>query len=145
PTRTTPEPPGGIPFRVVSHPADTDDVADGLAQNVGDPGLRLYGDFKLHKMGSLMKDGVPARDTMKTAELWDAGAVFPWGRDGRWVGTQLIDTILAHEGVSIPTATITKGRGTTKMVNGVTMTSQPVTICGLPTSSPSLPIHVVLT
>ena len=142
---TNPETPGVIPIQVDYHTADPDDVADGLAQNVGDPGLRIYGDFKLHKMGSLMKNGIPSRDTMKTAELWDAGAVFPWGRDGRWVGTQLMDTILAHEGVSIPTATVTKGRGTTKMVNGLAMTSQPVSICGLPTSSPSLPIHVVLT
>src|SRR5262245_37523382 len=142
---TNPETTGVIPIQVDYHTADPDDVAEGLAQNVGDPGLRLYGDFKLHKMGSLMKNGVPARDTMSTAELWDAGAAFPWGRDGRWVGSQLMDAILAHEGASIPTATSTKARATTKVVNGLTMTSQPVSICGLPTSSPSLPIHVVLT
>lgn len=141
---TNPETPGVIPIQVDYHLADPDDVAEGLAQNLDDPGLRIFGDFKLHKMGSRMKNGIPARDTMKTAELWDAGSVFPWGRDGRWVGTQLRDVILAHEGVSIPTATSTKGRASTKIVNGRTLTPHPISICGLPASA-ALPVHVVLT
>src|SRR5262249_11081904 len=153
----TPETSSPLPVVVDSHTADADDVADGLATQVGWPGVRIYGDFKLHKMGSAMRNGRPAgvdtsgtnvatsesTDIMKTAELWDVGAAFPWGRDGRWVGTQLVDTILAHEGVSIP-ATVQRGRAITKIVNGQTQTSQPVSICGIPTSAP-LPIHLVLT
>src|SRR5262249_13919545 len=150
-----PETSSAIPVVVDYHTADA--MADGLATQVGWPGVRIYGDFKLHKMGSAMRNGRPAgvdtsgtnvatsesTDIMKTAELWDVGAVFPWGRDGRWVGTQLMDTILAHEGVSIP-ATVQRGRAITKIVNGQTHTSQPLSICGIPTTAP-LPIHVVLT
>jgi len=56
---------------------------------------------------------------------------------------QLIDTILAHEGVSL-NATVSKLRATTKVVGSQTLTTQPVSICGLSSSMP-LPIHVVLT
>ena len=154
---TNPETTTAIPVVVDYHTADAEDVADGLATQQGWPGVRIYGDFKLHKMGPNMRNGRPAgtdtsgtnvavsesTDIMKTAELWDAGAVFPWGRDGRWVGTQLIDTILAHEGVSL-NATVSKLRATTKVVGSQTLTTQPVSICGLSSSMP-LPIHVVLT
>src|SRR5262249_29622952 len=153
-----PETPNSIPVAVDYHTADAEDVIDGLAPAVGFPGLRIYGDFKLHKMGSLMRNGRPAgadtsgtnvavsesTDLMKTAELWDVGAVFPWGRDGRFTGTQLTDTILAHEGASITTAKVQLGKVTNTVVNGQTQTSQAVTICGIPTSAP-LPVHLVLT
>jgi len=46
---------GVIPIQADFDTADPDDVADGLAQNVGDPGLRIHGDFKLREIGSLIK------------------------------------------------------------------------------------------
>lgn len=150
-TVSNPETSGTIPVQVSYHTAHQLDVNDGLATVVGEPGVRLYGDFRLHKMGPLMKNGKPARDVMKTAELWDAGSVFPWGRDGRWGGTQMRDAILAHEGVSLTGVTVTRSAPVT-IVQGTKKAvpiSQNITITnnsGLPlAASPTTPIRVVLT
>ncbi len=94
-----PETPAVLSIPVGSHLADIDDVTDGLARFVGDQGLRTFGDFKLHKMGSLMRSrGAAGTDVVKTAELWDVGSTYPLQRDGER-GSDLRSMILAHEGV----------------------------------------------
>src|SRR2546422_6045619 len=55
------------------------DVDEGLATSVGQPGLRVYGDFKKHDMGPAMFAN--GGTVMKTAELWDVGSDAPLLRD----------------------------------------------------------------
>jgi len=149
-----PETAGLYPIEVTHHAAEQADVDEGLAQFVGQAGLRNWGDFELHKMGNIMKNGNPARDVMKSAELWDVGAVYPWGRDGRWGGTQLKDVILAHEGTSLQSfdfskVTVTKAAQKNVIVGGVKMSTQKITIKNTTHSdilgSLTNPIRVILT
>lgn len=95
----------GLPLQVSHHLATTDDVNRGFASSVGEPGLRLYGDFKQHKLG--LKMFCSGSDTAKTAELWDVGSVFPYGRCGDF-GSDLNAVILAHEGVSLSSVLVEK-------------------------------------
>ena len=135
-----------LPIPVSHHRADLDDVREGYATSVGQMGVRLFGDFKLHKMGPLMKaSGV---DTMKTAELWDVGAAFPYLRDGGR-GSNLDATILAHEGLLLSNINITRGPQVNSSVGGVVVSTQTVTIKNLSAApifaSPTQPIHVTVT
>jgi hypothetical protein len=85
---------------VAHHSADALDVSEGYALFAGQPGLRLYGDFRMHKMGALMRSiGLNGPDTFKTAELWDVGSVSPLLRDGS-AGMDVRQAIVRHEGVS---------------------------------------------
>ncbi|MGE3173823.1 MAG: hypothetical protein AB7O97_14450 [Planctomycetota bacterium] len=91
-----------ISVPVASHLAEQDDVDEGLAQFVGDQGLRTYGDFRLHEMGSLMRSaGASSTDLLKTAELWDVGSTYPLLRGGD-AGSDLRAAIAAHAGVAAP-------------------------------------------
>ncbi len=87
-----------LPLQVPHHEADADDVAEGLAAFVGQMGLRTWGDYRRHKMGSRM--AVNGNDVLKTAELWDAGSVAPYGAGGAFDGSLLAATA-AHEGVPL--------------------------------------------
>jgi len=102
---TNPQTAFGLPLQVSFHVATPDEVTRGFATSVGQAGLRLYGDFKPHKMGARMF--CSGTDSAKTAELWDVGSVFPYGRCG-FFGSSLNDVILAHEGVSLSSVMVTK-------------------------------------
>src|SRR5262245_10393157 len=94
---------------VAHHTADALDLSDGYAQFLGQPGLRLYGDFRMHKMGALMRSrGLNGPDTFKTAELWDVGSAMPLLRDGS-AGMDLRQAIVRHEGVSRSDVSIVRG------------------------------------
>jgi hypothetical protein len=130
---------------LTTHFADADDVSDGLAQFVGQTGLRLYGDFKKHKMGSLM--AASGTDTMKTAEVWDAGISFPYLRAGDG-GADLHQVILDHEGVNLSNITIVRGRQQNTTSGGVNISNQAIQIKNngattIPASA-SQPIRVIL-
>ena len=84
-----------IPLAMTHHSADQADVDDGLATAVGEMGLRIYGDFRLHKMGPDL--AVSGSDTRKTAELWDVGSVAPYPSSGA-TGSDLAAVVLAHGG-----------------------------------------------
>lgn len=103
------------------HTADADDVADGLAVSIGEAGLRLFGDFRLHKMGALL--GLTGTDTLKTAELWDAGSTHPLGRGGEF-GSDMRAAILAHEGVPLGAITIFRGAQSNATVDGKPVSTQ---------------------
>ena len=102
---TNPQTAFGLPLQVSFHVATQDEVTRGFATSVGQAGLGLYGDFKPHKMGARMF--CSGTDSAKTAELWDVGSVFPYGRCG-FFGSSLNDVILAHEGVSLSSVMVTK-------------------------------------
>jgi len=94
-----PNPQTGVPLalQMPHHAATAVDVAEGLATYVGQPGLRIYGDFLRHDMGAgLFAPGAAANQTtMKTAELWDVGSAQPLSRTGRY-GSDMRGVILAH-------------------------------------------------
>ncbi len=98
-----------IPIELDHHLASDRDVLEGYAGHIGQPGVRNYGDFKLHKMGALMKPaGSASTDTLKTAELWDVGSVYPLLRDGS-AGSDMDAAIRAHMGVEHPDLVVTRG------------------------------------
>jgi len=87
-----------LPITVSHHVANQEDVDDGLADSVGQPGLRNFGDFRLHEMGALMKSaGTAGTSLIKSAELWDVGSTYPYLRDGS-KGSDLRAVIQAHGG-----------------------------------------------
>jgi len=114
-----------LPLRVSHHVADADDVAEGLASFVGQPGLRTWGDFKLHKMGARLFSN--NTDRAKTAEVWDAGSVFPYARDGSF-GSDLRAVIRAHGGVSLDSVTVDVGPQVDVPAGASTASSQTVTL-----------------
>lgn len=134
----------GIPIAVSFHAALPIDVAEGLADFVGQPGLRNYGDFKRHKLGPLAKVLPTDLDNPKTAELWDVGSSFPFLIGGNF-GSNLKGVIQAHQAVALTGIRVTKGR----QVNSGTQSSLVVTITNLSgadiVASPDKPIRVVLT
>ncbi|MFQ5766638.1 MAG: hypothetical protein ACE5ID_01455 [Acidobacteriota bacterium] len=98
---TNPETDSVLTLPLSHHTADMDDVQDGLAAYVGQPGIRNYGDFRIHKMGPLMHSaGQFGTEMIKTAELWDCGSVFPYLRDGS-MGADLNSLIRAHRGLPL--------------------------------------------
>jgi len=135
-----------LPLRVSHHVSDADDVADGLASFVGQPGLRTWGDFKLHKMGARLFSN--NTDRAKTAEVWDAGSVFPYARDGSF-GSDLRAVIRAHGGVSLDSVTVDVGPQVDAPAGASTVSSQTVTLTNTSAdaiaASPDAPIRVVLT
>ena len=86
-----------LALQMPHHAATAVDVAEGLAAFVGQPGLRIYGDFLRHDMGAgLFAPGAAANQTtMKTAELWDVGSDSPLSRKGGF-GSDMRGVILAH-------------------------------------------------
>jgi hypothetical protein len=140
-----PETSSVMPITVPSQTADQDDVNDGLAQSVGQMGLRLYGDLRLHKLGS--KDTGSGTDKLKTAELWDAGSVAPYLRDGS--APDLPTAIQAHSGVNLTGINATLGAQFNKTVFGKKVSGNVLTIQNTSGSSiaasSSHPIRVVLT
>ncbi|PYQ94583.1 MAG: hypothetical protein DMF96_25465 [Acidobacteria bacterium] len=90
-----------LALQMAHHAATAVDVAEGLATFVGQPGLRVYRDFKRHDMGAgLFAPGLapnPNATTMKTAELWDVGSAQPLSRTGAY-GSDMRAVILAHGG-----------------------------------------------
>lgn len=163
---TNPETGTLLPLKVSTHTADANDVADatvgfcatapnpdlaGCAGIVGQIGLRTYGDFKIHKMGSLMSNS--GNQLLKTAECWDCGISFPYLRAGEYGGADLAKAILAHEGRNVPGASVkrkvqTNAAGVSTQV--VTITNTSGTTWGAngdpndPTISSGLPIRVIL-
>lgn len=142
---TNPETASVVNMVLPTHAADADDVAEGLAQFVGQIGLRLYGDFKTHKMGALM--AASGTDTMKTAEVWDAGASFPYLRAGNG-GSNLHQVILNHEGVNQANITIVRQAQQNTTSGGVKISNQAIQItnngaAAIPATS-SQPIRVIL-
>jgi hypothetical protein len=131
-----------LPFQT----ADQNDVNDGLAQTVGQMGLRLFGDIKLHKLGSL--DLIGGTDVSKTTELWGVGSIFPYLRDGR-AGSSLDAAIAAHEGVYLSNVSVALGKQINSTVNGVQVSYQQITVTNLTSTaipaSATAPIVVVLT
>lgn len=142
---TNPETASVVNIVLPTHAADADDVADGLAQFVGQMGLRLYGDFKKHKMGSLM--AASGTDTMKTAEVWDAGVSFPYLRAGDG-GSNLLQVILNHEGVNQTNITVLRGRQQNTTSGSEHISTQVIQITNNGTTAipatPAQPIRVIL-
>src|SRR5262249_29778857 len=136
-----------LPINVSHHSATQAEVASGLATSIGQPGMRLLGDQKLHNMGSQMT--CSAGPVLKTAELWDAGSAFPYMRCGQF-GSDLNAAILAHQGSvylndsATPQVSVTKG----KVVSSQTQISQTITITNTSataiTASSTQPIRVTL-
>ncbi len=136
-----------LPINVSHHSANQVEVNSGLAASVGDPGMRLLGDQRLHNMGSQMT--CSAGPVLKTAELWDIGSTFPHARCGQF-GSDLNATILAHGGSVLlndgasPQVSVTNG----PVVKSGTQLSQTLTITNISgtaiTASSASPIRVVL-
>ncbi len=142
---TNPETAVSLPITVAHHAADALDVADGYASALGQPGLRLYGDFRFHKMGAAMRSvGLDAPDTFKTAELWDAGSAAPYLRDGS-AGMDLRAAIVRHAGVSRSDVALTFGPQTqmspTQRQQVVTLTNRGIE--SIP-ASPAAPLRVIV-
>ncbi|MGE3174075.1 MAG: hypothetical protein AB7O97_15720 [Planctomycetota bacterium] len=142
---TNPETTMSYPIQVSHHLATAEDVADGWAAMVGQPGARIYGDFRFHKMGSLMRSiGVNAPDVFKTSELWDVGSTAPYLRDGS-AGMDLHQAIARHSGVTRTEVSVARGPWT---VLSATERQQTVTLTNNGTEtipgSVSAPIRLVL-
>jgi hypothetical protein len=89
-----------LALQMAHHSATAVDVAQGLATYVGQPGLRIYGDFLRHDMGpglSSPNANPDQRSKMKTAELWSVGSDHPLSRNGGF-GSNIRGVIRAHEG-----------------------------------------------
>jgi hypothetical protein len=135
------------PINVSHHSANQVEVNSGLAAFVGEPGMRLLGDQRLHNMGSQMT--CSAGPVLKTAELWDIGSTFPHARCGQF-GSDLNATILAHEGsvllndVASPKVSVKTG----PVVDSGAQLSQTLTITNVSgsaiTASSAQPIRLVL-
>ena len=91
----------GLPLDMPHHLATQQDVDEGLATSVGQPGLRVYGDFKKHDMGPAMFAN--GGTVMKTAELWDVGSDAPLLRNGS-LGSSIDGAIRAHGGEGLASA-----------------------------------------
>jgi len=136
-----------LPINVSHHSATQAEVASGLATSIGQPGMRLLGDQKLHNMGSQMT--CSAGPVLKTAELWDEGSVFPYMRCGQF-GSDLNAAILAHLGSVLlndsasPQVSVTKGT----VITSGRQVSQTITITNISsnaiTASSTQPIRVTL-
>ena len=145
-----PETTAVLPLQVAHHFATRVEVDSHLASFVGQAGMRLFGDIKRHKMGSKMF--CSGTDVIKTAELWDVGSVFPYGRCSQF-GSDLSAVILAHEGVLLNSVSVAKdpqvnflqpstGTGQTKMSSqSITITNNSLNPI---VASPGKPIRVVL-
>jgi Di-haem oxidoreductase, putative peroxidase len=96
-----PQTPVGLTLDMPHHAATQQDVDEGLATSVGQPGLRLYGDFKKHDMGAKMFAN--GGTVMKTAELWDVGSDAPLLRNGS-LGSSFDGAIRAHGGEGLASA-----------------------------------------
>jgi hypothetical protein len=109
-------------------------------------GLRLYGDIKLHKLGS--KDKIAGTDVSKTTELWGVGSIFPYLRDGS-AGSSLDAALNAHEGVYLSNVSVTRGPQINTTSNGKPVSNQRITITNLSSvpiaATAGAPIRVVLT
>jgi hypothetical protein len=143
---TNPQTSSILPLQLPFNSADADDVADGLAQSVGQMGLRLWGDIKLHTLGAL--DIVGGTSSSKSTELWGAGSVYPYLRDGH-AGGNLDAAIDAHEGVYVGNISISRGKQINTAIGGKNMSSQLITITNLSSTAiaanANSPIHVILT
>ncbi len=113
-----------FPITLPVQTADQDDVADGLAQSVGQIGLHMYGDLKVHNMGSA--DTGSGTSRLKTAELWDAASTAPYLRDGS--APDLLTAIEAHTGVTFNGVSIRRGAQTNRRVQGRRMSEIAVTM-----------------
>lgn len=135
-----------LPLQLPFQTADQNDVLDGLAQSVGQMGLRLYGDIKLHKLGS--KDKSAGTDVSKSTELWAVGSIFPYLRDGS-AGGSLDAGLDAHEGVYLSNISVTRAAQINTVLNGNPVSYQRITITNLSSTaiaaSATAPIRVVLT
>ncbi|MEQ1634218.1 MAG: hypothetical protein ABL997_17695, partial [Planctomycetota bacterium] len=134
-----------LPIAAGHHLATALDVAEGYATAVGQVGARIYGDFKMHKMGRPMRSvGLNAPDVLKTSELWDVGSTAPYLRDGS-AGMDLRQAVLRHGGVTRTGVTITRGAQT--QLNA-TQRQQTITVTNTGTqtipASDAEPIRVVL-
>jgi len=96
-----PQTPFALPLEMPHHLANQQDVDEGLATSVGQPGLRVYGDFKKHDMGPAMFAN--GGTVMKTAELWDVGSDAPLLRNGS-LGANIDGAIRAHGGEGLVAA-----------------------------------------
>lgn len=101
-----------LPIQAGHHLATALDVTEGYAAAVGQPGAKIYGDFKMHKMGRPMRSvGLNAPDVLKTAELWDVGSTAPYLRDGS-AGMDLRQAVLRHGGITRTDVSIVRGAQT---------------------------------
>ena len=96
-----PQTPVALTLDMPHHAAIQQDVDEGLATSVGQPGLRIYGDFKKHDMGPKMFAN--GGTVMKTAELWDVGSDAPLLRNGS-LGSSIDGAIRAHGGEGLASA-----------------------------------------
>jgi len=96
-----PQTPVALPLEMPHHTANQQDVDERLATFVGQPGLRIFGDFKLHDMGPAMFAN--GGTVMKTAELWDVGSDAPLLRNGS-LGANIDGAIRAHGGEGLASA-----------------------------------------
>jgi hypothetical protein len=96
-----PQTPVALTLEMPHHAATQQDVDEGLAGFVGQPGLRLFGDFKRHDMGPAMFAN--GGTVMKTAELWDVGSDAPLLRNGS-LGANIDGAIRAHGGEGLASA-----------------------------------------
>ena len=143
---TNPETDSVLHIPVDHHLATSQDVRSGLAEFSGQPGLRNWGDFKLHKMGALIRGpGSETSDVRKTAELWDVGSVYPLLRDGS-AGADLRAAITAHLGVVGTEVLIQRG---TQVRLGPQLYEETVTLANQSAepiaASAARPIRLVLT
>lgn len=140
-----PETTNTLPLPAGHHLATALDVSEGYASLVGQRGARIYGDFKLHKMGRLMRSiGSASTDMLKTAELWDVGSTAPYLRDGS-AGMDLKKAIDRHSGVSRTDLRVTMGAQTQR---SATQRQQTITVTNTGTqtiaASASQPIRLVI-
>ena len=134
-----------LPIAASHHVATVLDVSEGYATAAGQLGARIYGDFKMHKMGRPMRSiGLNAPDVLKTSELWDVGSTAPYLRDGS-AGMDLRQAVLRHGGITRTDVAITRGAQT--QLNA-TQRQQTITITNTGTqtipASAAEPIRVVV-
>ena len=98
-----------LPLTMPYHGATVADVNYGDADYFGQPGLRTYGDFRRHQMGTDSPSDVffaptgqslglvTGSTTAKSAELWDVGVAAPLLRTGD-KGFDIKGVILGHGG-----------------------------------------------
>ncbi len=142
---SNPESTNTLPIPVSHHFATALDVSEGYASLVGQRGARLYGDFRLHKMGRPMRSiGSASPDTLKTAELWDVGSTAPYLRDGS-AGMDLRKAIERHSGVTRTDLRISMGAQT---MRNATQRQQTITVTNTGTqtiaASATQPIRIVI-
>jgi len=132
-----------LPIQVSHHQAVQEEVDSGLAAFLGQAGMRLWGDVKMHKMGSKMN--CSGTDILKTSEVWDDGAAFPRMRCGNFAA-DLLAAILAHEGAVVPNIMVTHSKQYNLLVGANKVSRRVATIRNLGTTPiNATPIRVVLT